>query len=40
MFNRFIYRRGMEFRIYRETLSHFSCAPASPRSARTTDRST
>ncbi|MEQ0764997.1 hypothetical protein ABLN67_12375 [Mycobacterium tuberculosis] len=30
MFNRFIYRREWSFRIYRETLSRFSCA-ASPR---------
>ncbi|MEQ0763625.1 hypothetical protein ABLN67_04090 [Mycobacterium tuberculosis] len=29
MFNRFIYRREWSFRIYRETLSRFSCA-ASP----------
>ncbi|MEQ0763922.1 hypothetical protein ABLN67_05835 [Mycobacterium tuberculosis] len=26
MFNRFIYRREWSFRIYRETLSRFSCA--------------
>ncbi|MEQ0763536.1 hypothetical protein ABLN67_03540 [Mycobacterium tuberculosis] len=26
MFNRFIYRRNGVFRIYRETLSRFSCA--------------
>ncbi|MEQ0766492.1 hypothetical protein ABLN67_20895 [Mycobacterium tuberculosis] len=27
MFNRFIYRREWSFRIYRETLSRFSCRP-------------
>ncbi|MEQ0764136.1 hypothetical protein ABLN67_07120, partial [Mycobacterium tuberculosis] len=26
VFNRFIYRREWSFRIYRETLSRFSCA--------------
>ncbi|MEQ0764571.1 hypothetical protein ABLN67_09755 [Mycobacterium tuberculosis] len=29
MFNRFIYRREWSFRIYRETLSRFSCAASS-----------
>ncbi|MEQ0766620.1 hypothetical protein ABLN67_21715 [Mycobacterium tuberculosis] len=40
MFNRFIYRREWSFRIYRETLSRFSCAasPARRWACRTPDR--
>ncbi|MEQ0766158.1 hypothetical protein ABLN67_18990, partial [Mycobacterium tuberculosis] len=30
VFNRFIYRREWVFRIYRETLSRFSCAASHP----------
>ncbi|MEQ0765604.1 hypothetical protein ABLN67_15935 [Mycobacterium tuberculosis] len=34
MFNRFIYRREWSFRIYRETLSRFSCAASPTESQR------
>ncbi|MEQ0763484.1 hypothetical protein ABLN67_03250 [Mycobacterium tuberculosis] len=36
MFNRFIYRREWSFRIYRETLSRFSCASNSSKTASST----